>query len=81
MKQGLPLIVTRADPGGAATVERARALGLDARHLPLFAAHPLEWAVPEGDFDALLLTSAQAVRLASFTDPTPLPGSLRKSDL
>lgn len=64
MKQGLPLIVTRADPGGAATVERARALGLDARHLPLFAAHPLEWAVPEGDFDALLLTSAQAVRLA-----------------
>jgi len=64
MKQGLPLIVTRADPGGAATVERAKALGLDARHLPLFAARPLDWAVPADGFDALLLTSAQAVRLA-----------------
>lgn len=64
MKQGLPLIVTRADPGGAATVERANALGLDARHLPLFAARTVEWALPAVDFDALLLTSAQAVRLA-----------------
>lgn len=64
MKQGLPLIVTRADPGGAATVERAKTLGLDARHLPLFAARPLDWAVPADGFDALLLTSAQAVRLA-----------------
>lgn len=64
MSDGLPLIVTRADPGGAATVERAKALGLDARHMPLFAARPVDWAVPAGDFDALLLTSAQAVRLA-----------------
>jgi uroporphyrinogen-III synthase len=60
----LPLLVTRADPGGAATVERARQAGLDARHLPLFAARPLDWEVPDpAAFDALLLTSAQAARL------------------
>lgn len=64
MTAGLPLIVTRADPGGAATVARAKALGLDARPMPLFAARAVEWAVPAGDFGALLLTSAQAVRLA-----------------
>lgn len=61
---GLPLIVTRSDPGGMATVARAQAMGIDARHFPLFEARPIEWSVPAGDFDALLLTSAQAVRLA-----------------
>lgn len=65
MNSGLPLIVTRPDPGGTATTGRAKALGLDAHHLPLFAAAPLAWKPPaiEG-FDALLVTSAQAVRLA-----------------
>jgi uroporphyrinogen-III synthase len=65
MSSGQPLIVTRPDPGGAATVGRAKALGLDARHLPLFAAKPMAWTPPaiEG-FDALLVTSAQAARLA-----------------
>ncbi len=65
MSGGLPLIVTRPDPGGLATAGRAKALGLDARHLPLFAAKPLAWTPPAaGDFDALLVTSAQAARLA-----------------
>lgn len=65
MSTGLPLIVTRPDPGGAATVGRAKALGLDARHLPLFAAKPLPWRPPATEgFDALLVTSAQAARLA-----------------
>jgi len=65
MSHGLPLIVTRPDPGGAATVGRAKALGLDARHLPLFAAKPMPWTPPATlDFDALLVTSAQAARLA-----------------
>lgn len=65
MSEGLPLLVTRADPGGAATVERARAAGLDARHIPLFAARSLAWEAPRPvGFDAILLTSAQAVRLA-----------------
>lgn len=64
MNAGLPLVVTRADPGGMATVERAQQAGLDARHMPLFAARPLDWAAPDpAAFDALLLTSAQAARL------------------
>src|SRR3546814_17961971 len=39
-------------------------MGLDAHHLPLFAARPLSWRAPDpAGFDALLLTSAQAARL------------------
>lgn len=64
MSSGLPLLVTRPEPGCAATVARARALGLDARSVPLFAARALDWAAPNArDHDALLLTSAQAARL------------------
>lgn len=65
MTCGLPLIVTRPEPGNRATMARAVALGLDAHAMPLFAARALAWTVPAAaDFDALLLTSAQAVRLA-----------------
>jgi len=65
VSEGLPLLVTRADPGGATTVRRARAEGLDARHVPLFAARPLDWVAPDpAHFEALLLTSARAARLA-----------------
>lgn len=65
MRGNIPLVVVRAEPGGTKTVERAAAMGLDARHMPLFAAQPLEWTPPNpADFDALMLTSAQAPRLA-----------------
>ena len=65
MTGGSPLIVTRPEPGNAATVERARAMGFDARAMPLFAARAIDWAPPaRGNFDALLLTSAFAARLA-----------------
>ena len=65
MSGGAPLIVTRPEPGNAATVERARALGFDVHAMPLFAARPLDWDPPDADdFDALLLTSAFAARLA-----------------
>ena len=65
MTGGLPLIVTRPEPGNAATVERATAMGFDVHATPLFAARPVEWRAPAaGDFDALLLTSAFAPRLA-----------------
>ena len=57
------LFILRPEPGASATVERARALGLDAEPMPLFKVEPLEWQAPEaGSFDALLLTSANAVR-------------------
>lgn len=65
MTAGPPLIVTRPEPGNAATVERARKMGFDAHAMPLFAAHRLDWIPPRADdFDALLLTSALAARLA-----------------
>lgn len=61
----LPVLVTRAEPGNAATVARARDAGLSAHAAPLFAAHALDWQAPDpGRFDALLITSAQALRLA-----------------
>lgn len=65
MTNRVPLIVTRPEPGHAATVERARALGFDVRSIPLFSARPVEWSVPAAaNFDALLLTSALAPQLA-----------------
>lgn len=65
MTDRMPLIVTRPQPGNAATVERAKTLGLDVRAIPLFAAHALDWQVPATEnFDALLLTSALAAGLA-----------------
>ena len=65
MSGSLPLLVTRPEPGNSATIARAAALGLDAYAMPLFAARALPWTAPAPqDFDAILLTSAQAVRLA-----------------
>lgn len=57
------LIVLRPEPGASETVKRAEALGLQARSMPLFKVEALDWEVPDpGSFDALLLTSANAVR-------------------
>lgn len=40
-------------------------MGLDAACLPLFAIEPVEWEAPDtAGFDALLITSANAVRAA-----------------
>lgn len=65
MSGGLPLVVIRPEPGNSATIARAAALDLDARAMPLFATHPIDWVLPApANYDALLLTSAQAVRLA-----------------
>jgi len=56
------VLVLRPEPGASATVERARALGLEAVAAPLFEIEPLEWEAPDPDkFDGLLLTSANAV--------------------
>lgn len=57
------LFILRPEPGASVTVREARALGLDAVAMPLFAVSPIDWRVPHpADFDALLLTSANAVR-------------------
>jgi uroporphyrinogen-III synthase len=56
-------IVLRPEPGASATVDRARARGLDAVAIPLFEIEPVGWEAPEASgFDGLLLTSANALR-------------------
>lgn len=57
--------VLRPEPGNAATIGRIEALDLRAIRLPLFEIRALGWTVPSAAaFDALLLTSANAVRFA-----------------
>lgn len=60
-----PLAVLRPEPGNAATVQAIEALGRRAIRLPLFRIVPLPWdGPPASDHDALILTSANAVRQA-----------------
>ncbi|MDB5678269.1 uroporphyrinogen-III synthase [Sphingomonas bacterium] len=60
-----PVAVLRPEPGNAATVTRVEAAGLTAIRLPLFDVHALDWVAPDpARFDALVLTSANAPRLA-----------------
>jgi uroporphyrinogen-III synthase len=60
-----PIAILRPELGGAATAERVRAAGLDPLLLPLFAVVPIDWTPPDpANFDALLLTSANAARHA-----------------
>ena len=60
-----PLVIVRPEPGASRTARAARALGLEPFVMPLFEIVPTPWIAPdEGDFDALLLTSANAVRHA-----------------
>jgi len=59
------LLLLRPEPGLLASAERARAMGLEVVTCPLFRVDPVKWAVPDPtDYDALLLTSANAVRQA-----------------
>lgn len=59
------VLVLRPEPGASATVARAREMGLDAVAHPLFEIEPIAWNVPDAaGFDALLLTSANALRCA-----------------
>lgn len=59
------IAVLRPEPGNRATAAAIEDRGRRAIRLPLFEVRPLPWAVPDpGDFDALILTSANAVRHA-----------------
>lgn len=58
------MLVLRPEPGSSRTLAKAAALGLCARACPLFRVEPLDWSPPPAtDFDALLVTSAQAVSM------------------
>ncbi|MFO1260602.1 MAG: uroporphyrinogen-III synthase [Sphingomonadaceae bacterium] len=59
------VIILRPQPGADATADRAQALGLEPVIYPLFTVEPLAWEPPDrARFDALMLTSANAVRHA-----------------
>lgn len=71
-----PLAVLRPEPGNTATAERVETFGVRAIRLPLFAVRPLAWTPPDpAEHDALLLTSANAVRFGGpdLADLLPLP--------
>jgi uroporphyrinogen-III synthase len=58
-----PILVVRPQPGSRATMRRLASIGLSGRAVPLFRGEPLAWsAPPAGDFDALMLTSANVLR-------------------
>ena len=57
-----PLLILRPLDGAMQTERRAKALGLQTIVDPLFAVESMQWSAPAAqDFDALLLTSANAV--------------------
>lgn len=59
------LFVFRPEPAASRTIEKAKALGLDVAAIPLFELEAIDWPLPDaGQFDAILLTSANAVDLA-----------------
>lgn len=60
-----PLVIVRPQPAAGATAAAARDLGLSAVVMPFFEVEPVAWRAPDpAEFDALLLTSANAVRHA-----------------
>jgi uroporphyrinogen-III synthase len=61
------LLLLRPEPGLSASAARARALGLDIVACPLFRLEPVAWSIPDPvGYDALLLTSANAVRCGGY---------------
>ena len=58
-----PLLLLRPQPGNDESAERARALGMEVIQLPLFEIMPVApIPLPEGPFDALLVTSTNGAR-------------------
>ncbi|MEO8142036.1 MAG: uroporphyrinogen-III synthase [Sphingomicrobium sp.] len=57
------IVILRPEPGASATLARAEAAGLEAVAIPLFEVAAIDWVAPDAaEYDALLLTSANAVR-------------------
>ena len=57
------LLLLRPQPGLSASAERARQMGLEVIECPLFRVEALAWQAPDpASYDALLLTSANAIR-------------------
>lgn len=58
-----PIAVLRPEPGNRVTASAIEAAGRSVIRLPLFTTRPVAWTAPDAStFDALLLTSANALR-------------------
>lgn len=58
------IVILRPEPGASATAAKARILGLEPIIAPLFMVEALDWdAPPATDYDAVMMTSANAARL------------------
>lgn len=64
MTQTAHILVTRPLPGGAVTAARLRGLGHEVTLAPLLATEAVAWIAPKTPPEAIMLTSAAAVRLA-----------------
>lgn len=72
----MKLLIIRPEPGASASALRAKAAGFEPILMPLFAVKPRSWALPDpSDYDALLITSANAIRHAGpgLLTLSPLP--------
>lgn len=58
------VLVTRPEPGCSATAARLSELGFEPVIVPLTRIEPTGAALPRGPFDAVMATSANAIRLA-----------------
>lgn len=58
------ILIVRPEPGAAATAARVAALGHDPVVQPLLATQAVDWQLPATEPDAVILTSAAAVRHA-----------------
>ena len=56
------ILVTRPEPGASGTAARLAAAGFEPVVLPLTRIVPLDFTLPDGPFDAVVVTSAQALK-------------------
>ncbi|MAW99456.1 MAG: uroporphyrinogen-III synthase [Sphingomonas sp.] len=56
------IAILRPEPGNSVTARRVERAGGIAIRLPLFVVRPLPWPAPKREHDALILTSANAMR-------------------
>lgn len=57
-----PLAIIRPQPAASRTANLAHELGFEPHAHPMFELRGCDWAMPAGSFDAVLLTSANALR-------------------
>ncbi len=67
------VLVTRPEPGASRTAARLRQAGFEPVNLPLTQIETLEHALPAGYFDAVIVTSAQALKRAITASILHLP--------